>query len=340
MVFLPACRARRSASFARCMIYSSVFARRTAAASTPTRSAPFFLAMRITAAIGKSDIELHQIQYYIRQCINFFPFPQKFRLFYFDGATISRLSADGDEIGGKPGMVSGGRPGPARSLKVPPPLPDLRDEPVPHFLTVFGVSREVPCQHLFLVPDPKDQKYRQQEEDGQCPEGAQGRGGGQEHHDEAQVHGVPDQGIGACGNHPLPGFDLNDAGGKTVLPEDQEDKEVAQEHHSICREHKGNRYRRPSEPVIQPRDQESQEEQDTPEDLDLLLGGLLLPESHPPLKASGISFEKVVHDKDQQYKEDPKVRPCLPVVQGACGNKEHQGYDKESSGEPNKDGLP
>src|SRR5512137_547712 len=152
MVFLPACRARRSASFARCMIYSSVFARRTAAASTPTRSAPFFLAMRITAAIGKSDIVLHQIQYYIRQCLNFFPFPQKSRLFYLDGATIPRLSTDGDEIGGISCIFSGGRPGRRpRSLKVSPPLPDLRDEPVPHLVTVFGVSREVPCQHLFLV---------------------------------------------------------------------------------------------------------------------------------------------------------------------------------------------
>jgi hypothetical protein len=36
------------------------------------------LAMRITAAIGRSTIQFHPANYYISQYLNFFPFPLKF----------------------------------------------------------------------------------------------------------------------------------------------------------------------------------------------------------------------------------------------------------------------
>ena len=54
MVFRPACIASLFASLTRSAMYSSVFTNRAAAASLPTRSAPFCFASLIIAAIGKS----------------------------------------------------------------------------------------------------------------------------------------------------------------------------------------------------------------------------------------------------------------------------------------------
>lgn len=88
---------------------------------------------------------------------------------------------------------------------------------------------------------------------------------------------MADDDVRAGLDHLLPRIDLHHPGRITVLPDCQEEYEIPEENHSVGREDYGNRQIRPSEPVIEARDDKADDENDRRERYDCPLLALPLP---------------------------------------------------------------
>src|SRR6266481_596150 len=134
-------------------------------------------------------------------------------------------------------------------------LPEEGEEAGAGAEAVVGIAGEVAAEHFFFVEEAEDDQRDDEEEARQRPPGAKRKGREEQHENSAEVHGMADEPVGSRGNDFLPFFDLNGAGGETVLFHHPERDEIAGEHEELGKNRQPKRDARPAETVIQSGDQ-------------------------------------------------------------------------------------
>src|ERR1700733_11485535 len=92
---------------------------------------------------------------------------------------------------------------------IPPPLPQMRNQPVRNARAIFSIAFEFAAQRSLFVNKAVNKNRKQQREDRKGHVGAQSQGRSQAHRDHAQIHWMPNQSVWSGLNHTLPGFHLN-----------------------------------------------------------------------------------------------------------------------------------
>src|SRR5262249_18847104 len=103
------------------------------------------------------------------------------------------------------------------------PLPDERQEAIPHLRLIFRVARKILSQEPFLIEQPPDQD-RQYEKNGEKPPPrAEGERRADEHDECAGIHRMPHERIRTRGNDRLAFGDLYRGRAVAVFLEHEED---------------------------------------------------------------------------------------------------------------------